>query len=73
LPDYSCDWRTNLKLTGDGSGLRQEWANRGIFVGPAPHQALQGIIDGGTREGTQSSTSLDSASTLDLLRKQPVP
>ena len=73
VPDYSGDWRTNPKLTGDWGGLRQDWANRGIFVDLDWYQAMQDIVDGGIREGNESSTNLDYRLTLDLMRMQLLP
>jgi porin len=73
VPDYQGDWRTNPKLTGDWGGLRHKWAQRGIFVDLDWYQSLQDIVDGGVREGTESSTNLDYRLTLDLMRMRLVP
>ncbi len=73
VPDYSGDWKTRSKLTGDWSGLRQEWTNSGINLNLDWYQAYQDIVDGGRRKGSQSATNLDFRATLDLMRMDVVP
>ena len=73
VPDYSGDWLTRPKLTGDWGDLRQEWADNGITVDLDWYQAYQDVIDGGRKEGSESATNLDYRLTLDLMRMDVVP
>lgn len=73
VPDYSGDWRTRPKLTGDWGGLRQEWADAGIFIDLDWYQSYQDIVEGGLDEGGESSTNLDYRLTLDLQRMGVMP
>ena len=73
IQDYSGDWGTRSKLTGDWGGLRQRWADNGVTFDLDWFQAYQDVTDGGRKKGAESATSLDYRMTLDLMRMDVVP
>lgn len=73
VPDYSGDWKTRSKVTGDWGGVRQDWANSGVTIGLDWYQSYQAIVHGGRREDSEYSTNLDYRVTLDLMRMGAIP
>jgi porin len=73
VPDYSGDLWARSHLTGDWGGLRQDWADHGVTMEFDWYQAYQDVVDGGIREGSESSTNLDYRLKLDLMRMGVVP
>src|SRR5262245_764825 len=49
LPDYTGDFWTRSRLTGEWGGTRSEWARKGILLDLDWTQTVQGVIAGGRR------------------------
>jgi porin len=73
VPEYGGCWFRRPKLSGDWCGVRQRWAQKGVFLDLDWTQAAQGVIDGGREERWAHLSNLDLRATLDLTRMRAVP
>lgn len=73
LTDYSGDFATRLRLTGDWGGSRSDIAQRGVMLDADLTQIAQGVIAGGRRIDWDYHGSFDLALTLDLHRMKLLP
>ena len=73
VPDYSGPWWNRSKLTGDWGGMRQVWADNGVFLDLDWYHAYQGVANGGRRQNSGSAANFDYRLTLDLMRMDLLP
>ena len=73
VPEYGGCWYRRPKLTGNWCGVRQRWADKGIFLDFDWTQVAQGVVDGGRDERWAHVTNLDLRATFDLMRLCVVP
>src|SRR5262245_55970878 len=68
IPDYSGDFWTRSRLTGDWWGVRTNLANKGIQLDVDWSQYAQGIPSGGRDQEAAYGGHLDYLLHLDLMR-----
>ena len=66
VPDYSGDWKSRPRASGDWGGVRQDLADKGVQVELDFVQTVQGIVDGGINKDTDYRGSLDLVLKLDV-------
>ena len=66
VPDYSGDWLSRPRLSGDWGGHRQSLADRGVQLEVDFVQTLQGVVDGGIDEGIEYTGSLEYVLKIDI-------
>ena len=66
IPDYRGDIWTNKYMLGDGTKLREGWAEKGIVLSIDLVQSFQFLTDGGKDTGSDYGGSLDYELNLDF-------
>jgi len=66
VPDYTGDFGSRAKLTGDWGGSRSELAAKGIQFELDFTQTYQGVVDGGRDTGFEYTGALDYVLKLDF-------
>jgi porin len=72
LVDYSGDFWTRPKITGDWGGVRNDLAEDGISLDLNWTQYVQGVVSGGRNTGFQYGGKLEYLVKLDLMRMDVV-
>lgn len=73
IPEYTGDFWTRSRLTGDWGGARTELADMGIQFDTSFTQSMQTITEGGRDTGTRYGGTLDYLLTFDLMRMGVMP
>jgi len=73
IPDYSGDFWTRSRLTGDWWGVRTNLANKGVQFDVDWTQYAQGIPSGGREQEAEYGGHLDYLLHLDLMRMNLIP
>jgi porin len=73
LPDYSGDFWTRPRVTGDWGGARTDLAEKGFTFDLNWTQYVQGVADGGRNRGAEYGGKLDYLAKVDLMRMGLVP